>query len=73
MASTKTITTQKIIDIVKEKWQLFGVTAFIIFILQLLSSKVLLSVFLGLVVTALIPSDAVKKVVKKVTTKTTGD
>ena len=61
------MTVEKIIEIVKAKWQVFGVAALTIFILQLLSSKILLAVFLGLIVTALIPTDTVKKVTKKVT------
>ena len=43
----KQLTVEKIIAIVKEKWQLFGVSTLIVFLLQLLSSKVLLAVFLG--------------------------
>ena len=41
------MTVEKIIEIVKAKWQVFGVAALTIFILQLLSSKILLAVFLG--------------------------
>ena len=69
MATKSTITIESVITFVKEKWQIFGVSALIIFILQLLSTKILLSVFLGLGVTFLVPSDSVKKVVKRVTKK----
>ena len=67
MASKSGLTTQKVVNYIKEKWQVFGVSALIIFILQLLSTKVLLSVVLGLLVAALIPSETVKKVTKKIT------
>ena len=66
---SSTITIERIIEFVKQKWQIFGVCVLVIFILQLHSSKVLLSVFLGLLFSFLIPSDSLKKVVKKVTTK----
>tara|TARA_Y100001956_G_scaffold82289_1_gene102599 strand:+ start:522 stop:761 length:240 start_codon:yes stop_codon:yes gene_type:complete len=71
MATKSSITFENVIDYVKEKWQIFGLSALIIFILQLLSSKVLLSVFLGLIIAALLPSDAVSTVAKRVTKKTT--
>ncbi len=45
----KQLTVEKIVAIVKEKWSLFGISTSIVFLLQLLSSKVLLSVFLGLI------------------------
>ena len=68
MATTKpTITVEKIVSYVKDKWQTFGVSALLILILQLLSSKILTAVLLGLVVAALLPSDTIKKVTKKVT------
>ena len=68
MANTKpTITVEKIVSYVKDKWQTFGVSALLILILQLLSSKILTAVLLGLVVAALLPSDTIKKVTKKVT------
>ena len=69
MATKSTITVEKAISYIKEKWQLFGISAFVIFILQLLSTKILISVLLGLVVAALLPSDTIKKVTKKVTKK----
>jgi|TARA_B100001996_G_scaffold335688_1_gene286518 hypothetical protein len=69
MATKSTITVEKVISYIKEKWQLFGISAFVIFILQLLSTKILISVLLGLVVAALLPSDTIKKVTKKVTKK----
>ena len=68
MATTKpTITVEKIVSYVKDKWQTFGVSALLILILQLLSSKILTAVLLGLVIAALLPSDTIKKVTKKVT------
>ena len=68
MANTKTpITVEKVTSYIKEKWQTFGVSALLILILQLLSSKILTAVLLGLVIAALLPSDTIKKVTKKVT------
>lgn len=69
MASKTSITSEKILEIVKNKWQVFGISAFLIFILQLLSSKVLISVFLGLIITTLLPSESLTKVLKKLSTK----
>tara|TARA_B100000579_G_scaffold385580_1_gene356767 strand:- start:247 stop:468 length:222 start_codon:yes stop_codon:yes gene_type:complete len=69
MASKTPITSEKILEIVKNKWQVFGISAFLIFILQLLSSKVLISVFLGLIITTLLPSESLTKVLKKLSTK----
>ena len=69
MASKTSITSEKILEIVKNKWQVFGISAFLIFILQLLSSKVLISVFLGLIITILLPSESLTKVLKKLSTK----
>ncbi len=67
MAAKSTITVEKVINYIKEKWQIFGIATLTIFVLQLLSTKILLSVLLGIVVTALLPSDTVKKVTKKIT------
>jgi len=68
MANTKTpITVEKVTSYIKEKWQTFGVSALLILVLQLLSSKILTAVLLGLVIAALLPSDTIKKVAKKVT------
>jgi hypothetical protein len=67
MAAKSTITVEKVINYIKDKWQIFGVATLVIFVLQLLSTKILLSVLLGIVVTALLPSDTVKKVTKKIT------
>ena len=68
MANTKTpITVEKVTSYIKEKWQTFGVSALLILVLQLFSSKVLTAVLLGLVIAALLPSDTIKKVTKKVT------
>tara|TARA_S200000501_G_scaffold48028_1_gene38655 strand:+ start:3069 stop:3290 length:222 start_codon:yes stop_codon:yes gene_type:complete len=69
MASKTSITSEKVLEIVKNKWQVFGTSAFLIFILQLLSSKVLISVFLGLIITILLPSESLTKVLKKLSTK----
>ena len=66
-AKSTTITVEKVINYIKEKWQIFGIATLLIFVLQLLSTKILLSVLLGIVVTALLPSDTVKKVTKKIT------
>jgi Flp pilus assembly protein TadB len=65
MAAKQTLTVEKVVSYIKEKWIIFGASALIIFVLQLLSTKVLLSVVLGLLVAALLPSDIVKKVTKK--------
>ena len=65
-AKSTTITVEKVINYIKDKWQIFGIATLIIFVLQLLSTKILLSVLLGIVVTALLPSDTVKKVTKKI-------
>ena len=68
MANAKpAITVEKVTSYIKDKWQIFGISALLILILQLLSSKILTSVLLGLVIASLLPSDAVKKVAKKVT------
>ena len=61
----KQLTVEKIVAIVKEKWSLFGVSTLIVFLLQLLSSKVLLAVFLGLIFTIVVPSEALKKLLNK--------
>ena len=72
MASKSGLTTQKVVNYIKEKWQVFGVSALIIFILQLLSTKVIISALLGLVISALLPSDTIKKVTKKITKEENG-
>lgn len=73
MATTKSnITVEKVISYIKDKWQVFGVSALIIFILQILSTKLLVSVLVGLGITALLPSDTVVKLsdtVKKISKK----
>jgi hypothetical protein len=58
MAAKQTLTVEKVVSYIKEKWIVFGASALTIFILQLLSTKVLLSV---------VPSETVKKVTKKIT------
>tara|TARA_B100000945_G_scaffold313536_1_gene309786 strand:- start:1064 stop:1261 length:198 start_codon:yes stop_codon:yes gene_type:complete len=58
------LTIEKVTAIIKEKWLVFGVLSLIIFVLQLLSTKILLAVILGLIITYLIPSEAVKKITK---------
>ena len=55
------LTIEKVVTIIKEKWVVFGASALTILILQLLSSKIILSVLLGLVITYLIPSETTKK------------
>ena len=68
MATTKSsITVQKVVSYIKDKWQTFGVSALLILVLQLLATKILTAVLVGLVIAALLPSDAGKKVAKKVT------
>tara|TARA_R100000664_G_scaffold4324_1_gene8845 strand:- start:359 stop:574 length:216 start_codon:yes stop_codon:yes gene_type:complete len=68
MSNTKSsITVQKVVSYIKDKWQTFGVSALLILVLQLLATKILTAVLLGLVVAALLPSDTIKKVTKKVT------
>ena len=68
MANAKSaITVEKVTSYIKDKWQIFGISALLILILQLLSSKILTSVLLGLVIASLLHADAVKKVAKKVT------
>ena len=65
MATNSQITLEKVISYIKDKWQIFGVSTLLIFILQSLSTKILISILLGLVVAALLPSDTIKKVTKK--------
>tara|TARA_R100001443_G_scaffold23086_1_gene35265 strand:+ start:595 stop:810 length:216 start_codon:yes stop_codon:yes gene_type:complete len=68
MANSKSsITVQKVISYIKDKWQTFGVSALLILVLQLLATKILTAVLVGLVIAALLPSDTIKKVAKKVT------
>ena len=68
MANTKsTITVEKVTSYIKDKWQTFGISALLILILQLLATKILTAVLVGLVIAALLPSDTIKKVAKKVT------
>ena len=55
------LTIEKVVTIIKEKWVVFGASALTILILQLLSSKIILSVLLGLIITYLIPSEVTKK------------
>ena len=67
MATTKGLTVEKVVNYIKDKWQVFGAATLLVFILQLLAAKLLIAILLGLVVAGLLPSDAVKKVTKKVT------
>ena len=68
MANTKSsITVQKVVSYIRDKWQTFGVSALLILVLQLLATKILTAVLVGLVIAALLPSDTIKKVAKKVT------
>ena len=65
--TTKGLTVQKVVNYIKDKWQVFGAATLLVFILQLLAAKLLIAILLGLVVAGLLPSDTVKKVTKKVT------
>ena len=66
MANTKSsITVQKVVSYIKDKWQTFGVSALLILVLQLLATKILTAVLVGLVIASLLPSDTIKKVTKK--------
>ena len=67
MATTKGLTVEKVVNYIKDKWQVFGAATLLVFILQLLAAKLLIAIILGLVVAGLLPSDTVKKVTKKVT------
>ena len=68
MATTKSsITVQKVVSYIKDKRQTFGVSALLILVLQLLATKILTAVLVGLAIAALLPSDTIKKVTKKVT------
>ena len=67
MATTKGLTVEKVVNYIKDKWQVFGAATLLVFILQLLAAKLLIAILLGLVVAGLLPSDTVKKVSKKVT------
>tara|TARA_A100000164_G_C21191706_1_gene445255 strand:+ start:203 stop:418 length:216 start_codon:yes stop_codon:yes gene_type:complete len=67
MATTKGLTVEKVVNYIKDKWQVFGAATLLVFILQLLAAKLLIAILLGLVVAGLLPSDTVKKVAKKVT------
>ena len=68
MANAKSaITVEKVTSYIKDKWQTFGISALLILILQLLATKILTAVIVGLVIAALLPSDTIKKVAKKVT------
>tara|TARA_B100000945_G_scaffold308604_1_gene298494 strand:- start:761 stop:976 length:216 start_codon:yes stop_codon:yes gene_type:complete len=67
VATTKGLTVQKVVNYIKDKWQVFGAATLLVFILQLLAAKLLIAILLGLVVAGLLPSDTVKKVTKKVT------
>ena len=64
MATQTGLTVEKLVKIVKEKWAIFGVCALIIFVLQLLSTKIIISVVLGAIIAYLMPSE-VKTVIKK--------
>tara|TARA_B100001250_G_scaffold381502_1_gene373871 strand:+ start:196 stop:411 length:216 start_codon:yes stop_codon:yes gene_type:complete len=67
VATTKGLTVEKVVNYIKDKWQVFGAATLLVFILQLLAAKLLIAILLGLVVAGLLPSDTVKKVTKKVT------
>ena len=65
MAAKKGLTVESVIKYIKEKWQVFGVASLFVFVLQFLSTKILVSLVLGLILAALLPSDSVKQVGKK--------
>ena len=65
--TTKGLTVEKVVNYIKDKWQVFGAATLLVFILQLLAAKLLIAVLLGLAIAGLLPSDTVKKVTKKVT------
>ena len=65
MASKKGLSVETVVNYVKDKWQVFGVATLFVFVLQFLSTKILVALVLGLVLAALLPSDSVKKVGKK--------
>ena len=67
MATTTGLTVEKVVNYIKDDWQVFGAATLLVFILQFLAAKLLIAVLLGLVVAGLLPSDTVKKVTKKVT------
>ena len=67
MATTKGLTVEKVVNYIKDKWQVFVAATLLVFILQLLAAKLLIAILLGLVVAGLLPSDTIKKVTKKVT------
>ena len=65
MATKKGLTVESVTKYIKEKWQVFGVATLFVFVLQFLSTKILVALVLGLVLAALLPSDSVKTVGKK--------
>ena len=65
MATKKGLTVESVVKYIKEKWQVFGVATLFVFVLQFLSTKILVALVLGLVLASLLPSDSVKKVGKK--------
>ena len=68
MANAKSaITVEKVTSYIKDKWQTFGISALLILVLQLLATKILTAVLVGLVIASLLPSDTIQKVTKKVT------
>ena len=69
MATKTSITSEKVVNYIKEKWQIFGVSSALVFIVQILSTKLLTSILLGLIIASLLPSDTIKKVTKKVSKK----
>ena len=65
MATKKGLTVESVTKYIKEKWQVFGVATLFVFVLQFLSTKILVALVLGLILAAYLPSDSVKKVGKK--------
>ena len=44
MATTKGLTVEKVVNYIKDKWQVFGAATLLVFILQLLATKILIAV-----------------------------
>ena len=65
MATKKGLTVESVVKYIKEKWQVFGVAPLFVFVLQFLSTKILVALVLGLLLASLLPSDSVKTVGKK--------
>ena len=65
MATKKGLTVESVVKYIKDKWQVFGVATLFVFVLQFLSTKILVALVLGLILAPILPSDSVKKAGKK--------